>query len=282
MDTRWRIELLGGLTAGRDGRIVSRFRTHQAGALLAHLAYYSHRAHPRDALVELLWPECDPDIGRHRLRNALTSLRHPLEPPGVSAGTVILADRTTVQFNPTSVTTDVAEFETALRAADRTGSGAEQAQRLEEAVELYSGELLPGYFEPWILPERERLAEAFFQALRQLIVRREQAGDLPTALQLARRAVAADRLREESHQELMRLLAAAGQPHAARRQYQVLKRIMATELGAEPDAKTHALLRAIEEAAKQRRGEGPAVSAVLARPLPPPPHPSPTSRPTAP
>ena len=108
------------------------------------------------------------------------------------------------------MTTDVAEFEAALQAAARARRSAEQEQRLAEAVALYRGELLPGYFEPWIMPERQRLAEAYLQALEQLIQHRQQAGDLPRAMDYARRAIAADPLREESHHELIRLLAAAG------------------------------------------------------------------------
>ena len=36
----------------------------------------------------------------------------------------------------------------------------------------YGGELLPGYYEPWVLTERERLAEAYVTALRQLAAAR--------------------------------------------------------------------------------------------------------------
>jgi DNA-binding SARP family transcriptional activator len=57
---------------------------------LAFLAYYNRRPHPREALLELLWPECDPAAGRHRLQ-ALTLLRRQSEPPGIPAGAVILA-----------------------------------------------------------------------------------------------------------------------------------------------------------------------------------------------
>src|SRR3712207_7098227 len=43
--------------------------TRKTGALLAFLAYYGGREHPRESLIELLWPESDLDAGRKRLRS---------------------------------------------------------------------------------------------------------------------------------------------------------------------------------------------------------------------
>jgi predicted ATPase/DNA-binding SARP family transcriptional activator len=244
----WRIELFGWLRATHGDCVVTRFRTQKCGSLLAYLAYYRYRSHPRDALAELLWPDCDRDAGRHRLRMALSSLRHQLEPPGVPPGAVILTDRNCVQLNPAACTTDVTRFEAALAAAGRARSSTERVQHFCELVELYRGELLPGYFEDWVLLERQQLAEAFLEVLGRLIAHEEQRGDLAQALQWARRAVAADPLREAGHHELIRLLAAAGQGEAALRQYQELERMLARELGAVPDAATRSLARTLERA----------------------------------
>src|SRR5687768_4897556 len=112
MTERWHIELLGGLRARRGGHVLERFRTHKTGALLAYLAFYRERAHARDALAELFWPEAD--AGRQSLRVALTYLRRQLEPPGTAEGSVLLAGRTAVQLSPEAATTDVVAFEEAL------------------------------------------------------------------------------------------------------------------------------------------------------------------------
>jgi predicted ATPase/DNA-binding SARP family transcriptional activator/class 3 adenylate cyclase len=255
MDALWRIELLGGLRAvplegsafpGTGGRVITRFRTHQTGALLAYLAYHRQRSHPREFLIELCWPEAEPESGRNLLSKALSSLRHQLEPPGIPADAVITADRTNVGLNPATVTTDVAEFEALMQAATRAGSAAERTQNLIDAVSLYHGDLLPGYYEEWILPEQGRLTELFFQALRQLVTLLERAGDLDRALQYAGRAITADPLREEAHRELIRLYAAAGRPDDALRQYSELERLWREELGSAPSAAAKALAREIE------------------------------------
>jgi predicted ATPase/DNA-binding SARP family transcriptional activator len=246
MNTPWRVELLGGLRAQHGDRLVTHFRTQNTGILLAYLAYYPQRAHLRDELIDLLWPDADPDAARTSLRQALFLLRQQLEPPGVPAGAVLLADRASVRLNPEAIATDVAEFDAAVQGAERAGSPAERAERLARAVELYQGELLHGYYEAWVLQEREWLAERFFQALGQLILHREEAGDLSRALQAAQRGVSLDPLREEAHGHLIRLYAAAGQPAAALRQYGELERRLQEELGTTPSAATGVLAREIE------------------------------------
>src|SRR5712692_9049795 len=116
MDTPVRVDLLGWLRVVHADGVISRFQTHKTGSLLAYLAFYRDRSHPRQELIELLWPEQDLEAGRNRLRLALSSLRRQLEPPGVPAGAILLADRSTLQLNPSAVSTDVSQFESALQA----------------------------------------------------------------------------------------------------------------------------------------------------------------------
>jgi predicted ATPase/DNA-binding SARP family transcriptional activator len=260
MDVRWRIELLGRLRVVSESgpaREVTRFRARLTGVLLAYLAVHLDRAHPRDELIELLWPECDPKRGRARLSNELSSLRHALEPPGVPAHAVILADHSSVRLNPATVRSDVTAFHAALRDAERAEDATEQARSLARAIELYGGELLPGHYDEWILLEREWLAERYVGALDTLIRLREQEGDLRDVLELARRAVKADPLREAGHRELIRQLAATGRPRAALRHFEELKRLLREELDTVPEEETCEPVRQIEAQIQEaaRRGQ---------------------------
>lgn len=231
---RCRICLLGGLRVEQAERIITRFRSQRTGSLLAYLALFRQRPHPREVLIELLWPECDPIRGRNNLSASLSSLRHQLEPPGIPSGAVITADRSTVGLNPAVVTTDVAEFETALDAAANSDTTAGRAQCLMEAVGLYRGPFLHGSYEEWVLVERGRLSERYLRVLQELSQLAEERGDLGHSIDLVQRAVAIDPLSEELHAELMRLYGAAGQPAAALRQYRKLERILQVELGLTP------------------------------------------------
>src|SRR5437764_6756150 len=150
MDQPWRIEMFGWLRVVQPDRVISRFRTHKAGALLAYLAYYQHRSHPREVLIEMLWPEGAPAAGQRNLRTELASLRRQLEPPGVPSGAVLLADRETLQLNRAGCVTDVALFEAALAAAERATSPCERVEHLTTEAEPYLGEVLPRSFRAWL------------------------------------------------------------------------------------------------------------------------------------
>src|SRR5438552_16994346 len=101
-----RTELFGGLRLCLGNQVVTRFRTHKTGELLAYLAYFRERVHPREILIDLLWPDDDIDAGRHSLSTALSSLRGLLEPAGsVPDGTVLRTDRYTVGLNRETATT---------------------------------------------------------------------------------------------------------------------------------------------------------------------------------
>src|SRR5438874_235032 len=69
--SRWRIDLFGDLRATCGTQVITRFDTRKVAALLAFLAYHPDRAHPRELVMEILWPEEDPDATRVRLRTVL-------------------------------------------------------------------------------------------------------------------------------------------------------------------------------------------------------------------
>jgi predicted ATPase/DNA-binding SARP family transcriptional activator/Tfp pilus assembly protein PilF len=259
--TLWRICLLGGLCAEREGVLISRFPTRHCAALLAYLAYFSRRPHPRDALVALLWPDAPPRSARNSLSKALSSLRRLLHTPADPCP-LFLADHSAVQLNPHCFLTDVQEFDAALLAIERA-PGDPPIDALARAVACYPGELLPDAHDPWVLQERPWLAERYHRALISLLTALERAGELSRAIEQARRGIRIDPLREETHRALIRLLAASGQPALARRQYAELERLLRDELGAAPTEETRALLPAIDPGPLSH----PAASASRPRPV---------------
>ena len=61
-----RIEMFGGLRIIWNGQVMARLSGQKVGNLLARLACFSSRAHAREELIELLWPEVEPVAGRNR------------------------------------------------------------------------------------------------------------------------------------------------------------------------------------------------------------------------
>jgi DNA-binding SARP family transcriptional activator len=262
----WQIHLLGGLRLVQGPQTITRFRSQKFGALLAYLALFPNRLHSREELADLLWPDADPDAARVNLRSALSSLRRQLEPPGSPAGCILVADgRTHLHLNRDLVQVDAWEFDSALNLASRT-TGDTAAEHLSRAVSLYTGPLLPGYYESWALTERDRLAEAHLQALHQLAALMERSGHADQALHYARLAVSQDPLREESHGVVIRLLMQSGQAAAARRQYEELARLLKEEYDGQPEPRTRELL--------SLKSVPPASAPVPSIPVAPPPPPA--------
>jgi DNA-binding SARP family transcriptional activator len=136
---------------------LTRFRSQKTGALLAYLAYYRQRSHPREGLIQLLWPGCEPHLGRNNLSKELSWLRDQLEPTGTPVGAVLITDRLSVALNPNALTTDVAAFETALEVAPRAGESTERMPSLIHAVESYHGPRLADYYDDWILRKQSAM-----------------------------------------------------------------------------------------------------------------------------
>jgi DNA-binding SARP family transcriptional activator len=160
MDQPWRIQMFGGLSAEHGEARIPRFRQRKIGALPAYLAFCRERSHPREVLVEVHWPDEEPEAGRHNLRSALHSRRRMWEPEGTKPGAGIIADRFSVQPDPEAVRTDIADSEQAVDAAKRAADDVNLLEFLVKAVDLYQGELLPGFYQDWVLTEQRRLRAA--------------------------------------------------------------------------------------------------------------------------
>ena len=241
MDDPWQLQLFGGPSVHQDGQTVSRFQTQKVALLLAFLGYYPHRPHPRERLIDMLWPDATLDKGRNRLGQALCSLRHQMEPPGLALGSVLIADRLHIRLNPRAVVTDVSEFEGALQSAARSGETGERIAHLTRAAELYQGDLLPAFYEPWVIEERDRLHQRFLEATGQLTRALARRGDLGAALDHAQRLVIQDPFREPDRLHLVRLYMAAGDPAAGLRLCEEWEQVLREELHETPSAEFRAL-----------------------------------------
>jgi two-component SAPR family response regulator len=106
-----------------------------------------------------------------------------------------------------------------------------EAQHLEDALQLYTGELLEGFYADWALRERERLRSLYLNTLAHLMRFYQQQGVYDKSLLYGQKILDLDPLREEVHRDMMRLYVAHGQRPLAIRQYQVCCNLLAEELG---------------------------------------------------
>src|SRR3989475_823489 len=150
-------------------------------ALLAYLAAATPRGlHRRDSLLALFWPELDQEHARAALRQALHVVRDAL-----GADAVASRGDEELGLDCDQVSCDVEAFN---RAVD--------AEQFREALDLYRGTLLDGFFvsdapdcERWLETERARLQEVASRAALGLVERYETRGNFTTAAHWARRAI---------------------------------------------------------------------------------------------
>src|SRR2546422_7736924 len=208
-------------------------------ALLAYLAAATpRRLHRRDSLIALFWPELDQEHARAALRQALHGLRQTL-------GDDVLVTRgdEDIGLDADRLRCDVVEFERA------TAEG-----RLGDALELYRGELLEGFFirgalgfEQWLEDERARLRSVALHSATALAEQRQQGGDLAEAAQWTRRALRIAPFDEPTLRRLIQTLDRLGDRAGALDVYAAFTERLKAELEADPAPETATLADAIRE-----------------------------------
>ncbi len=254
-----RLNLLGPFQARLDDVPLNGFESNKVRGLLAYLVMEAERAHSRETLAELLWPEQPTPFGTDNLRYALADLRKNL---GDARATppFLVVHRDSLQFNRFSdCEADVKQFEAlcaaGLPAEEQAGMpGKNCLAALDAAVRLYRGCFLEGFnlrrsapFESWLLCQRERLERRVLGALFALAEANEGQGHFQQALGYAWRHVELAPWDEEAQRQLMRLLAYDGQRSAALLQYQRCCSVLSSELGVEPEVETTELYRSIRD-----------------------------------
>ena len=108
-----------------------------------------------------------------------------------------------------------------------------------------TGELLPDWYDDWVLVERERYRQLRLHALERLCVDLTRAGRFARAVEVGLLAVAEEPLRESGHRALIRAHLAEGNAGEALRQYRVYARALREELGLDPSRHMDDLVRGI-------------------------------------
>jgi DNA-binding SARP family transcriptional activator len=111
----------------------------------------------------------------------------------------------------------------------------------------FASDLLPGWYDDWVLLERERFRQLRLRALEGLCERHTRAGRLGEALEAGLLSVAGEPLRESAHRALIRVHLADGNVADALRQYGACRRLLYEQLGIEPTRQMRDLVRALDE-----------------------------------
>lgn len=115
------------------------------------------------------------------------------------------------------------------------------------------GDLLPDWYEDWVLVERERYRQLRLGALETLCARLTRAGRLHEALELALAAVAGEPLRESAHRAVVCVHLEDGNVSEALRQYRLYRQLLNGQLGLEPSERMQVLVRDLDAATHPAR-----------------------------
>jgi DNA-binding SARP family transcriptional activator len=202
-----------------------------AQRLLAFVALHE-RPLLRVYVAGTLWLDADDERAGASLRSSLWRLNRP--------------GHRLVEATPTHLRLDAAvavDLRQALALARRVIAGAAGDDEYDTAQATLGGELLPDWYDDWLLFERERFRQVSLHALEALADAHARAGRTARALEAALTAVEAEPLRESAHRALIRVHLAEGNRGEALRQYGICRRLLHDRLGVEPSPQLEELLQ---------------------------------------
>lgn len=205
--------------------------------LLAFLALRG-RMTSRAAVAGTLWPDATETHACSNLRSALARLNRPCRKMlQVSKLELSLAK---------DVTVDIRRAQKLARRLLDPAVTPEQSDLGPAAIEILSGDLLPGWYDDWVLIEAEDWRQLRLHALETLARRLTAVGYWGQAAAAARAAVRAEPLRESAHTALIQVHLAEGNQSEAVRQFTRYRALLHAELGLEPTVRLRRLIQGFQ------------------------------------
>lgn len=231
------VRLLGQFTVNLDGTPIQ-INSRPAQSLLAYLIINAGRAFRREKLAGLFWPDTSDENARNNLRQALWRVRKSLD--GKREQSLFLVDDITVAFNASSdYRLDVIDLEASV-------DDDMPLSRLIEIVSLYEGELLPGFYDDWIVLERERLNAVFETRMDLLINRLVDHQYWNETVEWSERWIALGGAPEPAYRGLMMAHAARGDLSGMAAAYRRCEEAMRNDLGLAPSESTRSLFEQLK------------------------------------
>jgi DNA-binding SARP family transcriptional activator len=226
-----RLRLLGGFDLWLAGRPVS--LPVNAQKLLAYLSIQGRV--PRPVVAGTLWP----DASEHNANGSLRTTMWRLHRNGAR---LVETAGENLALSP-EVTVDVGVFTQAISRVLRDAA-CSAAISNDNHVLTTASELLPGWYDDWVVFERERLRQLRLHTLEIVGQRLAEQRCFTAALDAALEAVRIEPLRESAHRVVIGIHLAEGNLVEAVRHYRFVRDLLGAELGVEPSDQLTGLLPA--------------------------------------
>ncbi len=221
------IRLLGSFSLDIGSEAVH-FPTQKATELFAYLLLAQKKV-SREIVATALWPDANEGVGKKQLRTTLWRLRQVLRDV---PGTRLEADASKISLScPLQV--DAALFETLVTSIDQLPPS-DQDPLMQEAVQLYRGDLLEGRVYDWCEEQREYFRSLHARLLRRLAQNCRTLGDFRAAISHAGKLLEIDPSDEDAYREMILSYHLSGDRDAALSQFGRLRAALRSELGIEP------------------------------------------------
>ena len=223
-----RLALFDGFELRYGSRVVPLPLTAQR--VLAFVALQEHSV-LRRYVACMLWVDSTEEHATSSLRSVLWRLRR-------SGHNLIEVEGPRIRFAP-GVAVDVHE----VTAWSRRLLDTDPDQMTDHRGRGYVlGDLLPDWYDDWVLLERERLRELRVYAFEALCERLTVRGSYAAAMQAAQSVLKLEPLRESAHRLLVRIHIAEGNQSEAIHHYQLYRKLLQGELGLQPSAQMEQLI----------------------------------------
>jgi len=242
---------LGPFRVFQDDQPVTEWPSAKGKAIFKYLIAHRQRPVVKEILMELFWPEMDPDAARNNLNVAIYGLRQALRAGRPTFSHVLYQDDCYLINPELRVWVDSEAFEM-HRAAGQT---LEEQSKFPEAMgeyraaeALYQGEYMEDdRYEDWMIPRRRRLEARYLDLLNRLVRYSYDREHHAACIALCHKMLSIDPCLEEAHRRLMRCYRRQGQPYLALRQYHFCVERLKEELDMSPAPSTVALYERIRD-----------------------------------
>jgi DNA-binding SARP family transcriptional activator len=235
------VRCLGPLEVSRSGHPIRKGWRSKSLELLAFLVAHPEGA-SKERIVEELWPETNPLQGSELFYVATSTVRGKLRGRDDS-GAYVDRQGEVFRLEEGKWWVDAWEFERLLEGSDRLDEAGQASGKLRDALSLYHGEFCSERYYPWAEAIRERFRALFVRACAQLADFLTAEGEHVNALAILERGIDADPICEDLTRKAMAIEAMLGRRAAALARYRKLEATLDTELNADPDPETQALVR---------------------------------------
>ncbi len=239
-------------------------------ALLAYCALHHDEPIERRRLAFMLWSRTTESAARRNLRQYLHRVRQVLAPLGLDAQLQDVSG-SHLLFSPgDDFRIDVDVFRQCVETViGQLPSAKVLPPEAWQAVALYQGDLVPAVYDDWVEPLRTHWRQQFTDFLHALIDFSQQHHAHADAIQLAKRLLQLDPLRESSHRVLMESYYLSGDRVAALQQFEQCQQQLRAELDADPMPETLLLYQKIRQGEKIARDAAPNAAVTTSPPTMP-------------